>query len=390
MRAGELARTCDLIVDHTDTFKGRGLFRAFVRQVLESTGSKIVGSDSRACFLADNKIAAKARLSALGLPVPPGIVISRKNEEIPSWLQPPLILKPAFEHMSRGLKAVQTLSEARSAANELLDSQKQPILIETYIPGREIAVSILDGPDGLQALPLLEWVVEAKAQGILTEAFKLTEPPPNRRDALRADLPPKQREEIQALSQAAFKALGLRDYARFDLRLSEAGQPFFLEANITPSLEPQEALALSASWAGLKYPGLVERMLFSAQKRYGENLKPEEADVGIDLPTGRLTMTVPTGRNLMALRQFGTAAAVVAGAAEHILPPPALRVPEKLLVERRADDEHPPTPRAARLRRQLRLDFLDFSASGDRRFADLAPQVVLLKGLDDLRHVGWI
>jgi len=102
--AVDFARDCELVIDHTDTFKGRGLLRAFVRQVLESAGARIVGSGAQACFLADNKIAAKGRLSSFGLPVPPGIVITRKGEEIPPWLQPPLILKPAFEHMSRGLR----------------------------------------------------------------------------------------------------------------------------------------------------------------------------------------------------------------------------------------------------------------------------------------------
>jgi len=290
-----LARDCDLVIDHTDTFKGRGLFRAFVRQVLESAGAKIVGSDAQACFLADHKMAAKERLSAFGLPVPPGIVFTRKGEEIPPWLQPPLILKAAFEHMSRGLRIARTLSEAKSAANELLDLCKQPILVEKYISGREFAVSVLDGPDGLRSLPILEWIIDERGKGVLTESFKLTAPPPNRRDAVQADLPSEKASEIGVLALAAFRALGLRDYARFDLRLSEAGHPFFLEANITPSLEPQEALALSARWAGLDYPGLMEAMLAAAQKRQRENLSPKEAEVHIDLPAGRVTMTVPKG-----------------------------------------------------------------------------------------------
>jgi len=293
--AGELARTCDLVIDHTDTFKGRGLWRAFVRQVLESAGARIVGSDAPACFLADNKIAAKKRLSAFGLPVPPGIVATRKDENFPPWLKPPLILKPAFEHMSRGLRIAGTLSEASLVANDLLDSRKQPILIETFIPGREIAVSILDGPDGFQALPILEWAVDKKGRGILTESFKLSSPPANRRDAFKAELSPGKAAEIGELALAASKALGLRDYGRFDLRLSPSGQPFFLEANVTPSLEPQEALALSASWAGLNYPKLIERMLRSTQKRYDQNLLSKAAEIDIDLPGGNITMTVPHG-----------------------------------------------------------------------------------------------
>ena len=294
-RAFDLARGCDLIIDHTDTFKGRGLFRAFVRQVLESAGAKIVGSDAKACILADNKIAAKERLSSSGLPVPPGIVMTRKGEEMPPWLQPPLILKPAFEHMSRGLRISRTISEAESAANELLDSHKQPILVEKYISGRELAVSVLDGPDGLRALPILEWLIDERGKGVLTESFKLTVPSPNRRDAVRAELPAEKAAEIGGLTLAAFRALGLRDYARFDLRLSEAGHPFFLEANITPSLESQEALALSARWAGLDYPGLIAAMLAAAQKRQREHLSSKETEVNIELPAGRVSLTVPKG-----------------------------------------------------------------------------------------------
>ena len=158
-----------------------------------------------------------------------------------------------------------------------------------------MAVSVLDGPDGLRSLPILEWIIDERGKGVLTESFKLTVPPPNRRDAVPADLPSEKAAEIGVLALAAFRALGLRDYARFDLRLSEAGHPFFLEANITPSLETQEALALSARWAGLDYPGLIEAMLAAAQKRQRENLSPKEAEVLIDLPAGRVTLTVPKG-----------------------------------------------------------------------------------------------
>jgi methylase of polypeptide subunit release factors len=141
----------------------------------------------------------------------------------------------------------------------------------------------------------LEWVIGESGEGILTESFKLSEPSPNRRDALKALLPSEMADEISRLALAAFKALGMRDYGRFDLRLSPGGQPFFLEANVTPSLEPQEAFALSASWAGLSYPQLIERMLRAAQKRYGQNLFSKTAEINIDLPTGRISMTVPDG-----------------------------------------------------------------------------------------------
>ena len=54
---------CDLVIDHTDTYKGRGFFRPLVRLLLEVHGARIVGSEAKSCFLADDKIAAKSRLA---------------------------------------------------------------------------------------------------------------------------------------------------------------------------------------------------------------------------------------------------------------------------------------------------------------------------------------
>jgi len=295
LRASELARNCDLVIDHTDTFRGQGLLRPLVRLLLEMEGGRVVGSDSRACFLADDKIAAKARLGESGIPVPPGIVIRAAEEKIPDWLKPPLVLKPAFEHMSRGLGLARSQEQARATASELLSRLKQPILMETFVPGRELAISLLEGPGGLEVLPPLEWRFEKMGSGVLTEAFKLKDVVGERRDARQADLSPRMGDELEGLARRAFRALGLRDYARFDLRLSPGGTFFFLEANTTPSLEPMEALSLSAKWAGLDYPSLVERMLSAALRRYGNPHGRGEQKIRIDLPEGTVELRVPGG-----------------------------------------------------------------------------------------------
>jgi D-alanine-D-alanine ligase len=295
LRVPELAHECDLVIDHTDTLRGRGLYRFVVRSLLEAHGARIVGSDAKACLLADNKVAAKERLSGAGISVAPGVAVTSKTWRLPTWLRPPLVLKPAFEHMSRGVHLVNTDQEAYGVAAHLLESLGQPILVESYIPGRELAVSLIEGPKGLQVLPPLEWRLGIRGPDFLTERSKLVEPVGERRDVLRADLPDDTHSEMEAMAQHAFRALGLRDYARFDIRLSSGGTLFFLEANTTPSLEPLEALALSAQWAGLDYPALVERMLSAALRRY-EALPPERLrPVRIDLPTGPIELQIPEG-----------------------------------------------------------------------------------------------
>ncbi len=293
-KASELAADCDLVIDHTDTFLGRGLFRALVRLMLEGHGARLVGSGAQACFTADDKIASKACLASAGIITPPGIVISSEQWKPPLWLKFPLVLKPAFEHMSRGVVMVKTIKEARLKAEDMLDNFQQPIIAESYIPGRELAVSVLEGPKGLEVLPPLEWKLDEQ-NGFLTEAFKLTELTGERKDAVRSVMPDDLLSQLKGLVRQAFKALNLRDYARFDLRLSKGGTFYFLEANVTPSLEPFEAFALSASWAGLDYPSLVDRMLASALDRYGSLAIEGETMMKLELPTGSIELFVPQG-----------------------------------------------------------------------------------------------
>ena len=268
LRSGELAATCDLVIDHTDTFLGWGVLRPFVRWELERQGARIAGSSARTCFLADDKIAVRRRFAAAGIPVPPGVGIADPGAALPPWLEPPLILKPACEHMSRGIVRAATSAEAVAALADLVRRYHQPVLVETFIPGRELAVSLLEGPEGPVVLPILEWLPEGEEYGILTEEYKCRERDPDRDDARRPLLSPACRRELESLAGRAFRSLGLRDYARFDVRLAADGSCCFLEANTTPSLETAEALALSARWAGLDYPGLVAHILAAARRRY--------------------------------------------------------------------------------------------------------------------------
>jgi D-alanine-D-alanine ligase len=295
LRLPDLARSCDLVIDHTDTYRGRGRFRSLVRSLLEAHGIDVVGSDAKACALADDKAAAKSHLGAAGIPTPPGVLAVSGVEPLPDWLDPPCILKPAFEHMSRGLVVAGTRAEAQVFLGDLLSRLEQPILVERFIPGRELAVSVVDGPGGLEVLPPLEWKTGDGTAGVLTEEFKLQVVQPGTHDVARADLAPGELLELEALSLAAFRALGLRDYARFDVRRSPGGTFYFLEANITPSMEPEEALTLSARWAGMDFPALLDRILASAAGRRPPAMAggAEFADVG--LPTGAVRLRIPPG-----------------------------------------------------------------------------------------------
>ncbi len=295
LRTAELARRCDLVIDHTDTYRGSGRFRSLVRSLLESHEIAVVGSDARACALADDKAAAKIRLGAAGIPTPPGILAVSGAEPLPDWLAPPCILKPAFEHMSRGLVLARDRAEAAACLADLLSRFAQPILVETFVPGREFAVSVVDGPGGLELLPPLEWKTGDGPYDVLTEDFKLQVVEPGSRDASRAELSPDELWELEAFSLAAFRALGLRDYARFDVRRSPGGTFFFMEANVTPSMEPLEPLSLSARWAGMDFPALLNRILASAARRGVSASATGLSETVVELPTGKVHLHLSRG-----------------------------------------------------------------------------------------------
>jgi D-alanine-D-alanine ligase len=290
MHASALASACDLVIDHTDTYAGRGLYRAFVRLLLEGCSTRIVGSPAKSCLVADNKALSKHILSEAGVPVPPGIVVQSRTWELPEWLHTPLIVKPAFEHMSRGVRLLHTVDGVYEEVSRLLDSLHQPILVESYIPGRELAVSIVGDSEELEVFPILEW---KSGTPILTEDFKLLEPTEAPHKSVRADLDDNLNRHVEDLARQAFRALKLRDYARFDVRLSPGGSPYFLEANTTPSLEPMEALAVSAQWAGLGYSSLVERLLSTAQKRYTRMPSTQRSVLRVSIPHAVLELETP-------------------------------------------------------------------------------------------------
>ena len=268
--APELAQRCSLVIDHTDTFLGHGYTRFAVRSILESYGAMIVGTCSMSCQIADNKVLAKSYLGSVGIPVPPGILLTSNTSTLPQWLRPPIVVKAAFEHMSRGIAVAHNIEEAQKKATHLIEHSLQPVMVESYISGRELAVSVIEGHDGLIVLPPLEWY-PASNDVFLTEKYKLVEFSEHTKpDLSPVDLSPSMMRELEGFARLAFNTLGLCDYARFDIRMSPSGTFFFLETNVTPSLEPFEAFSISAKWSDLTYPELLNMIISSAIRRYEE------------------------------------------------------------------------------------------------------------------------
>jgi D-alanine-D-alanine ligase len=263
---------------------------------LELLGLPFSGSSAAALWLSTDKLATRALLAAEGVPVPAGGRLDHLDDPGPCGtavldrVPPPWILKPACEDASLGLDGdavCATRAAALARAAELLRRfPGQPLVVERYLPGRELNVSLLAAPpadprdsrDQRQPpiiLPVaeIEFVdyppgmprivsYEAKWQ---PESFAYTHtvrrfPGETGEAPLLA--------EARRLALAAWRACGLSGYGRVDLRLDEHGVPHVLEVNANPCLAADAGFMAAAEEAGLCAAEVISRILADAVARH--------------------------------------------------------------------------------------------------------------------------
>lgn len=259
-----LLNECSVIFDHTDTFRGSGALRPFVRFVLASHGYCVVGSDAQVCIMCDHKIHAKDILTHAGIPVPNGFFYRGGAIDHPSDLRFPMIAKCGYEHMSRAMRVVDKKEELESILKAMYSEVSQPIIVEEMVGTRELEVGVIaDGDGGTMVLPFMEWVPPEGRGAVFTYARKQV----GGSTCVSAELPDDAADRLKKLALNAFHALNIRDYCRFDVRFKDDGSLYFLEANVIPNMEEDDGMARAALAAGIEYPALIERLVRSAIER---------------------------------------------------------------------------------------------------------------------------
>ncbi len=232
-----------------------------LQAVLDWLQVPYTGSDHRASTIAMSKALSKTLFLAAGLPVARGAKLTEWLAAPNSFqLSFPVILKQTLGGSSIGLHKIH--SEAELTALLATDGVKpEEYLIEEFVTGREITVSLLERAGSLQVLPILElksktglYDLAAKYTAGLTEFI------------LPAPLSEQKRLEIESLSLRAFEALGCRGFGRVDFMLEgSALAPKILEINTLPGMTETSDLPAQAKAQGISYDQLVEFMLFTAQ-----------------------------------------------------------------------------------------------------------------------------
>jgi D-alanine-D-alanine ligase len=240
--------------------------------MLEMLGIPYVGSGPDGHSLALDKVITKIIMQKFSIPTPDYWVYSTADEDM-SDVQYPVIVKPKMEAVSYGIKIVDNEDDLHEAVGFIVSEFKQQALVEQFIRGREFCVGLLGNGDP-EAFPILEIDLENDPDAIQTVDDKKQKP----RDKIcPAKISQELADEMVRLSKMAFRALGLRDFARVDIRMDKKENIYLLEINSMASLGATGSFVYAAKVAGYDYTRLVNRIVDVAAVRYfSEMILPQE------------------------------------------------------------------------------------------------------------------
>jgi D-alanine-D-alanine ligase len=243
-----------------------------VQELLEILGLPYTGSGVLACSRAMDKVMTKHLLLAAGIPTPDFFAFTQTAfrelgaadtlPAIEERLDFPIVVKPSRQGSALGINFARRAEDVPGALMSGF-SYDERVLLERYVSGRDLAVSVLDGPDGPQPLP----VVEAVPQGEDFYDFAARYDIGRTTFVCPADLPDAVTERAQELALATYELLGCYAFARVDLMLSDDGELAVLEANAIPGLTDTSLLPQAAEAAGIGFDDLVARILALAFDR---------------------------------------------------------------------------------------------------------------------------
>ena len=231
-----------------------------LQKILEDRGVHYTGDGVEESRLTFDKIRSKEKFRAHGVRTPQWEVMQPGQRPT---IALPIVVKPPREGSTVGVVIVKNASELEAAMAEAAKYDRE-LLIEKFVPGRELTIGIL----GDQALPVLEIIPKGGFYDFATKyPFLSPQSGASAEHVCPAKIDSAKTKEIQELALRAFRALGLQVYARVDVILSETGEPFVLEANTIPGMTEASLLPEAAAAAGISYVDLCRRIIELSRAR---------------------------------------------------------------------------------------------------------------------------
>jgi D-alanine-D-alanine ligase len=240
---------------------GRGGEDGTAQELLEMVGLPFTGPGVAACALCSDKVLAKHALRAAGVPTPPWFAFNRTAFRelgavealagLEGRLGFPLVVKPGRGGSALGVRFAGEQSEIPAALVSAF-SYDDRVLLERFVDGRELAVSVL----GEEALPVVEAIPEDGVRYDFEARYEIG----RTRFECPAELSEVEHDSVVEAALGAYRALGCSGFSRVDLILAEDG-PQVLEVDAIPGFTDTSLLPQAAEAAGLSFEDLVERIL---------------------------------------------------------------------------------------------------------------------------------
>ena len=271
----------DMVWNASEGFMSLDKLDFVLPALLDAEQQPYTGASPQCLMVTRNKAMTKKVLAHHGLNVPKFLTY-RLGEAVgeDDELFFPAIVKPMRLDASEGISKASVVYDRESLVERVAfvhEKIHDGAIIEQYIEGRELYVSVLGNGEDLEILPIVELIFDPKRNRpedrIATKLAKWHDPYRAKqkiKQVFARPLSKKAQASIRETCLTAHRALWLRDYARFDLRLDKNDQAWVLEANANPYPSKNHEIANSAKKAGMDYPTFIEKVLSIASERYAK------------------------------------------------------------------------------------------------------------------------
>jgi D-alanine-D-alanine ligase len=289
LEAAKIALTAfspDLVFNLVEALDGSCRLLPFFPALCDRLGMAYTGSSATALWVTTQKVLAKERLAAAGVPTPAWIgpvpaesSAVREASDAGGAATGTWIVKSLWEHASFGMNGdVLVFGADGDGIRQVLYRRTSEFggacFAEAFIDGREFNLSLLQTAGRIRVLPPAEIVFEGFGKDrprIVdyrakwnTDSYEYHHTP-RRFDSPAEDRPLLRR--LQALALRCWDLFGLTGYARVDFRVDEKNRPWVLEVNANPCLSPDAGFAAALAEAGIPYQKAVQCILASATRR---------------------------------------------------------------------------------------------------------------------------
>ena len=263
----------DLFFNLVESYAGDDTLEMHVAGFLDLLGKPYTGAGPQGLYLAQDKGVAKKLFQFYGIRTPYFATCYQGKLDHSQDISFPLIIKPVSEDGSLGIdkgSVVGSVKELMERIHYVQEEFKCPALIEEYIEGREIYAGIL-GNQSPEVLPLVELDLSKLPEGMPkvagtevkwekdSDAYKLTKSAPVE------DLDEETHELLCSTALNAYRVLKLRDYGRIDMRLTEKGEVYLIEANPNPWLSSASEFFMAAKKSGRSYADMIAEIIECAR-----------------------------------------------------------------------------------------------------------------------------